>query len=101
MTPLDWLLIAFCLAATSLHVGTTALAMHRCRQSKAPVPPPAGAPAVSILRPVRGVDSYDELTLRSGFALDYPNFELIFCCADARRPRRRARAPAHGPEPRA
>ena len=66
MTPLDLLLIAFCLAATTLHVGTTALAMHRCRHSKVPLPPPPGAPAVSILRPVRGVDSYDELTLAVG-----------------------------------
>jgi hypothetical protein len=31
MTPLDWLLIAFCLAATAVHVGTTVLAMQRCR----------------------------------------------------------------------
>jgi ceramide glucosyltransferase len=82
MTPLDWMLIGFVLAATSLHVGTTALAMHRCRQRDSTLAPPEGAPAVSILRPVRGVDSYDELTLQSGFDLDYPNFELIFCCAD-------------------
>jgi ceramide glucosyltransferase len=86
MTPLDWLLLAFCLATTSLHIGTSALAMLRCRQGKAPLPPPEGAPAVSILRPLRGVDSYDELTLLSGFALDYPNFELIFCCADSADP---------------
>ena len=83
MTPLDWLLIVFCLAATSLHVASTALAMQRCRKREALLPPPKGAPAVSILRPLRGVDSTDELTLRSGFALDYPNYELIFCCADA------------------
>jgi ceramide glucosyltransferase len=38
---------------------------------------------VSILRPVRGLDSYEEITLGSSFALDYPNVELIFCCADA------------------
>jgi len=82
MTPIDWLLIAFCLVATGLHVGTSALAMHRCRQSRGPLPPPEGAPAVSILRPLRGVDSYDEITFLSGFALDYPNFELIFCCAE-------------------
>ena len=69
MTSLDWLLMAFCLVATSLHVATTALAMRRCRQSQAPLPPPEGAPAVSILRPLRGVDSTDELTLRSGCAL--------------------------------
>ena len=50
------------------------------------MPPPEGVPAVSILRPVRGVDSTDEATLQSGFALDYPNFELIFCCADEHDP---------------
>ncbi len=82
MTPLDWLLIVFCIAATSLHIGTTLLATHRCRRSDAFLPAPEGAPAVSILRPVRGVDGTDELTLASGFALDYPDFELIFCCAD-------------------
>ena len=82
MTPLDWLLLVFCACATSLHVGTTALAMQRCRQRQAPVPPPEGAPAVSILRPVRGVDSTDVVTLQSGFALDYPDYEMIFCCAD-------------------
>jgi len=82
MTPLDWLLIAFCVVATCLHMGTTALAMHRCRQDTVALPPPECAPAVSILRPVRGVDGCDELTLQSGFDLNYPDFELIFCCAD-------------------
>jgi ceramide glucosyltransferase len=86
MTPLDWLLIVFCIAATSLHIGTAALAMHRCRRSDAALPPPEGAPTVSVLRPVRGVDSTDELTLGSGFTLDYPNYELIFCCADEHDP---------------
>src|SRR5215470_18731243 len=83
MTPLDWLLIAFCLAATALHVGTSVLAMQRCRPRPARLPPPARAPLVSILRPVRGLDSYEDITLGSSFALDYPNVELIFCCADA------------------
>lgn len=82
MTPLDWLLIAFCIAATSIHIGTSLIAMYRCRQSDTHLPAARGAPAVTILRPVRGVDSTDELTLASGFALDYPDYELIFCCAD-------------------
>ena len=83
MTSLAWLLIVFCLAATLLHVGTTALAMHRCRQRPVLLPAPERAPFVSILRPVRGLENYDEVTLGSSFALDYPNLELIFCCADA------------------
>lgn len=86
MTALAWLLLGFSIAATGLHVGTVGLAMLRCRSRVAPEPPPrfAGAPPlVSILRPICGLDTYDEMTLRSGFALDYPNYELIFCCARA------------------
>ena len=51
MTPLDWLLIGFCVAATSLHVGTAALAMQRCRKKGALLPPLQGAPAVPSVRP--------------------------------------------------
>ncbi|HET6925290.1 MAG TPA: ceramide glucosyltransferase, partial [Hyphomicrobiaceae bacterium] len=80
MTPLDWLLIAFCLTATFLHIITSLLAMRRCRQRTVPLPAPERAPLVSILRPVRGLDRCEEVTLAS---IDYPNFELIFCCADA------------------
>src|SRR5262249_23702217 len=83
MTPLDWLLMAFCLAATFLHLATTLLAMDRCRRRTLPLKAPAGARLVSILRPIRGLDRYEEVTLGSSFTLDYPNFELIFCCADA------------------
>jgi len=83
MTPLDWLLTAFCLTATSLHIVTSLLAMRRCRQRAASLRAPEPAPLVSILRPVRGLDHCEEMTLGSSFALDYPNFELIFCCADA------------------
>jgi ceramide glucosyltransferase len=36
-----------------------------------------------VLRPVRGLEPYDELTLRSGFELSYPAYELILCCAHA------------------
>lgn len=44
------------------------------------------AAPVSVLRPVRGLDPFDEMTLRSGFELDYPHYELILCCADANDP---------------
>ncbi len=45
--------------------------------------PPASLPPISVLRPVRGLDPYDELTLRSGFELAYERYELILCCDDA------------------
>jgi ceramide glucosyltransferase len=86
MTPLDWLLLAFCIAATSLHLGTTGLAIHRCRRRRERLHAPPDAQPVSILRPVCGLDAHDEATLRSGFLLTYPDFELIFCCARANDP---------------
>ena len=44
------------------------------------------APAVSILRPVCGIENYIEETLRSTFLLDYPRYEIVFCVADAADP---------------
>jgi ceramide glucosyltransferase len=79
----DALLATFCATATCLHLTTCAVAMGRCREVAAPMPPPQGGPAVSIVRPVCGRDTFDEMTLRSGFELDYPDYELIFCCARA------------------
>jgi ceramide glucosyltransferase len=38
---------------------------------------------VSILRPVCGIDNFIEETLRSTFHLDHPNYEIVFCVADA------------------
>uniref|UniRef100_UPI003FD72D64 ceramide glucosyltransferase n=1 Tax=Rhodoblastus sp. TaxID=1962975 RepID=UPI003FD72D64 len=34
---------------------------------------------VSIVRPVCGLETYSELTLRSTFELDYPDYEVLFC----------------------
>jgi ceramide glucosyltransferase len=38
---------------------------------------------VSILRPVCGIENFIEETLRSTFHLDHPNYEIVFCVADA------------------
>ncbi len=43
---------------------------------------PEGAPHITLLRPVCGLDPLDAETLGSSFALDYPAFEVIFCVAD-------------------
>ena len=75
----------FALLATLLHLASTLLAARRLRS---PVPSArfAGGPPVSVLRTVRGLDPLDELTLRSGFKLSYPNYELILCCDDGNDP---------------
>lgn len=47
---------------------------------------PRGAPPVSIVRPVCGLENFIEETLRSSFALDYPTYELLICVASGRDP---------------
>lgn len=41
---------------------------------------------VSIVRPVCGLETFSEETLRSAFRLDYPAYEIILCAADAADP---------------
>jgi ceramide glucosyltransferase len=53
------------------------------RRGQSTTPNEAG---VSIVRPVCGIENFGEATLRSGFELDYPNYELIFCAATANDP---------------
>ncbi len=85
MTIVIWALAAFCLASLALHLLSTALAVVRCRPARY-LTAPSGAPPVSIVRPVCGIDNHAEETLRSTFALDYPGYEILFCVAAARDP---------------
>ncbi|HEX9881905.1 MAG TPA: ceramide glucosyltransferase, partial [Hyphomicrobium sp.] len=82
MTLLAWACALFALFAALLHLASTLLAVYRFRWTRAARAIHDAGP-VSLLRPVRGLDPYDEATLRSGFELDYPTYELILCCADA------------------
>jgi ceramide glucosyltransferase len=73
----------FCLLATALHLASVAGAAMRCRARRRPLAPPADAPPVSLVRPVCGLDNHAEATLRSTFALDWPDYEILFCVARA------------------
>jgi ceramide glucosyltransferase len=88
MDEIAWGCLLFAGLATLLHVVSAALAAYRARRGRTADLPfskldASQLPPVSILRPVRGVDPYDELTLKSGFELAYERYELIFCCDDA------------------
>jgi ceramide glucosyltransferase len=72
---------AFAAFALILHLGTALAAALRCRRRSAPPPGFEQGPAVTIIRPVCGLDSHEAATLRSTFALDYGRFEILFCCA--------------------
>jgi ceramide glucosyltransferase len=73
----------FCGIATLLHLVSLFIAATRCRP-RSHLPPPAGAPPVTLVRPVCGLEHDIEETLGSAFVLDYPRYELIFCVASAR-----------------
>jgi ceramide glucosyltransferase len=74
---------AYSAAAISIHLVSAAAAAYRCRKIAGPMPRPAEAPPVSIVRPLCGADPYLSETLASSFALDYPTYEIIFCLAHA------------------
>jgi ceramide glucosyltransferase len=77
---------SFCIVTAAIQVASTAIAIVRCKSPAARMRAPAHAPAVSLVRPVCGIENYVEETLASAFALDYPHYEIIFCVASARDP---------------
>lgn len=86
MTIALWAASAFCGLAIAVHLGSIAIAIVRCRIPTRELPPPPEAPPVTIIRPACGIDNFVESTLRSTFALHYPNYEILFCVASASDP---------------
>jgi ceramide glucosyltransferase len=77
---------AFCVIATVLHLASIATVLQRVRRSAAEVNGAKTLEGISIIRPVCGVENFSEETLLSGFHLDYPRYELLFCAAQASDP---------------
>jgi ceramide glucosyltransferase len=73
---------AFCAALTSLHIASALIAIARLRRGANDTQWLSRGPAISLIRPARGLENCIEDTLASGFRLDYPNYELIFCVAE-------------------
>lgn len=82
---MSWLaqsLAAFTAAATALHLASCWVTAYRARRASGVVELATDRPrAVSIVRPVRGLDAIERETLASSFVLSGPDIELIFCCA--------------------
>jgi ceramide glucosyltransferase len=57
-------------------VGAVRFARRRRREERTPV---EFTPPVSVLKPLHGAEPDLEENLRSFFALDYPEYELLFC----------------------
>jgi ceramide glucosyltransferase len=83
--PADWagLLCVFIVAVNLVSLG---IAAFRFKPRQPILRAPADAPGVTLVRPVCGIETFSEETLRAGFLLDYPDYELIFCVADPNDP---------------
>src|SRR5579871_6124461 len=75
-----------CASGAAIHAFSVGMAVRRCAKRSGCVAIPKDAPAVTIVQPLRGVESFSRETLRSIFALDYPDYEIVFCLADANDP---------------
>lgn len=71
---------AFAVVALLVHVATSLSAARRSRRAIR-LKPLSGGPPVTIIRPMCGLDAYEEATLRSTFELDYPELEVLLCVA--------------------
>lgn len=79
------LLIWFCAIALVVHLSSILLVLAwRSVGHEEPLPP--RPPAVTIVRPVCGLENNLEATLLSTFRLDWPGYEIIFCVATANDP---------------
>ena len=74
----------FCVLFAAVQITSITIAIARLRR-KTP-PQRADYPAVSLVRPLCGIDNYATETLRSTFELDYPRCEILFCVADTADP---------------
>ena len=86
MMILIWAAWIFCILATAIQLTSNIIATVRCKAPRALRRAERQAPAVSLVRPVCGLENHIEETLRSGFALDYPRYEIVFCVASAQDP---------------
>ena len=83
----------FLVATTGVHVASLAIAVLRLRRApSANVRGFIDLPAVSLVRPLCGIDNFAEETLRSTFGLSYPRYEILFCVASANDPVSMAKA---------
>ncbi len=81
MTTVLALAAAFSGLALLLHLAGIVVVLRRVRAPAVPVPPHRTDAAVTILRPVCGLENFLEETLASTFRLDHSRIELIFCVA--------------------
>jgi ceramide glucosyltransferase len=85
MTISDAILICLAFAA-SAHFVSIAVLILRPYFAPKPKATTSWRPPVTILRPACGIENNIEETLASAYAIDYPEYEIVFCVADPQDP---------------
>ena len=70
-----------CVSSGVIHALSIGLASRRCLWRSKLTGVPKNPPLVTIVQPLCGVEAFTRETLCSVFALDYPNYEIVFCLA--------------------
>lgn len=77
-------LLALLLLLYGLTSGAHLLSIVLCALRTSPAsPPPSPTPRVTLIRPVRGLDEVERITLASTFSLNARDTQIIFCAEDA------------------
>lgn len=76
---LAYVCAGWCAFILVLNFAAMGVMARKCKARPRTLPAPADAPPVSIVRPLRGLETFSEETLRATFELDYPDYEIIFC----------------------
>jgi ceramide glucosyltransferase len=71
----------FAITVSVIQIASIAIALLRLRRHARNEPANLHYPAVSVVRPLCGIDNYAAETLRSTFELDYSRCEILFCVA--------------------
>ncbi|PST20751.1 ceramide glucosyltransferase [Mesorhizobium plurifarium] len=82
------MLILFVSVGLFLAINALSLVIAGCRIRPriGPQPQTLQRPPVSVVVPLCGIEEFSQETLDSAFRLDWPDYEIIFCVADAKDP---------------
>ena len=81
-----WIFLAGALALLGLHLASVAITLRRLAGPARAEGALIGVPPITLIRPLCGLNAFEEETLESSFHLSYPAYDLIFCVEDAADP---------------
>lgn len=85
MSVLGTACLTFSAVALIIQIASNGVALWRCRLKRIATPP-RHYPAVTVVRPLCGLEPFSRDTLHSTFAIVYPAYEILFCVEDSADP---------------